>query len=183
MLLALEAFFGIGAIGFYLFLLFLSIIFTCAVENDSNWLYFWSAAITVLGVCMYHGALVALALNWQWFVGGFLVYGILGGVWSVIHWFFWCRDKIRDHPFKGNAYREETPEKYFKRLCVAHEHKSEITAWIVFWPWSLFWNVTGRFFKNIYYSLAEVYDRISAAAVARAVRAVGLARSDKPDDQ
>lgn len=44
---------------------------------------------------------------------------------------------------------------------------SNITGWIAFWPWDMFWTLTGDFFNMIYDALASVYQNISNRALGK----------------
>ena len=79
---------------------------------------------------------------------------------------------------KANKYKEEyldcpinnDPHSYYGTLEQSLEisgNKSRIIAWMVYWPWSLIWNVTGDFFTMIYETMMGVYQRIADKAVGK----------------
>jgi hypothetical protein len=171
----IAAFFAIGAVGFYLFLLFLSVVFTTAVQNDKGVGYFFATIVALFGALMYHTYVFAFVLNWKLFVACFLAYGIAGGVWSVFRWFRYCRHVVLENPYDQAAqYKQEayTPEQYYASKLKSRDHKSQLTSWIVFWPWSLVWNFTGDFFTGIYESLANVYEKVSQSVIRSAIKNV-----------
>ena len=65
MFATLAALFAVGAVGFYLYLLLLSVVFTISVENDNGLAYFWSGIVAVIGIALYHAQLLALLTNWH----------------------------------------------------------------------------------------------------------------------
>ena len=176
MFATLAALFAVGAVGFYLYLLLLSVVFTISVENDNGLAYFWSGIVAVIGIALYHAQLLALLTNWHLVALCFIAYGIAGGGNSVLRWFKYCRTYVETHPYhmRSKMYHEATPEEFYADSLSPRNHKSQLIAWIIFWPWSLVWNFIGDFCTAIYDSLSGIYTKISKAAIRRATKAAGV---------
>lgn len=172
MFATLAALFAVGAVGFYLYLLLLSVVFTISVENDNGLAYFWSGIVAVIGIALYHAQLLALLTNWHLVALCFIAYGIAGGGNSVLRWFKYCRKYVEENPYhkRSKCRMEETPEEYYDSALSPREHKSQLVSWIIFWPWSLLWNCIGDFCMAIYDSLSGIYTKISKAAIRRSVK-------------
>lgn len=168
-------FFAFGAIGFWLLLIVLSIIYTTAVEMDKHGLAIFGTFIAVL---LWWNEISMLFQNWKLLLIGIVAYGIIGGAWSIFRWFRYCRKYVKDNPFTDKV-REyctlitKTPESFYKDHLNPSNHKSRLIGWIVYWPWSLLWNCAGDFVTSIYDALTNIYNRVSAAAINRAIRPPG----------
>ena len=164
---AILDFFAVGAIGFWLFVILASIVYVISVELDK-----YSAAIglTVLAVIIWHRELMEMCKHWEIFGIGVLAYGIAGGIWSIFRWFRYCKKFVAESMEENWTSRkpEERLSLIQDRLNLRH-HKSRITGWIVFWPWSLVWNITGDFFTMIYDSLKGIYQKIANSIVEKAM--------------
>lgn len=166
---SITAFFALGAVGFYIFLLFMSIVFIRAVENDK---YGAVCLMVPVAIGLYWQPIIALASHWQLIILGLFVYGFIGGCWSVFRWFKYCKKIINENAYSKRYSHEEhvTPEQYYGKMLSPQNHKSTIIGWIIFWPWSAIWNITGDFFTSIYDSLDTVYLRVSKYAIKKALK-------------
>lgn len=146
----------------------LSIIYIACVEHDD---YGWAIGTTIVAAFLCHKWLFSIEWSLKAIALYVLAYGVAGGVWSLFRWFKYCKKKIADNPYEKRASYEchTLPEDYYAKMLVVSNHKSRITGWIVFWPWSLLWNVTGDFFTFIYDSLVGFYTKIANYLVRAAI--------------
>ena len=170
-------FFTFGAIGFWIMVAVLSIIYTIAVEKD---IHGWAIGATIIAAILGWDSLFGpegAVWHWRVLLLGIIIYGIAGGAWSVFRWFKYCRKYIETHPNEkisliegyGDNKRHLTIEQYYSEKLKPSEHKSRLIAWIVYWPWSLVWNVVGDFFTGIYDALANIYNRVAASVIKKAL--------------
>lgn len=173
MFAALLAFFAVGELGFWLLLLALSVIYTIATERDTH---VFAVIATILGVALLWQPIREVFTHWQLAVVFILGYGLAGGGWSVFRWFKYCRKYIENHPYRADRAGDYsdgekvtlTPAQYYAKQLTPGEHKSRLIGWIVYWPWSLIWNICGDFFTGIYDMLANIYTRVSQAVIKKA---------------
>ena len=163
------------ALGFFLGLLTLSIIYTVATECDT---YGFSIFATILGVILFWKSIVLAATCWQLVLICAAAYVLIGGAWSVFRWFKYCREYIATHPYKEANERYEyrdgkeiplTPQAYYKKKLQPNEHKSRLIGWVAYWPWSLIWNIAGDTLTAIYDALANVYQKVADAVIKKAL--------------
>lgn len=174
MLESILGFFAFGALGFWLLLAALSIVYTVSVEVDKHGVAIFA---TILAILLGWNNLGLLFHNWQLLLIGVAAYGIAGGAWSVFRWLKYCRKYVETHPNEkisliegyGDNKRTLTLEQYYSEKLKPSDHKSRLIAWIVYWPWSLIWNVIGDFFTGIYDALANVYNRVAASVIKKAL--------------
>ncbi len=149
-----------------IFGLILSVIYISASEHeDSDYdsLHGWAIFLTIIAGLVYFKPVIAFLSDWSWhfILLAIIGYGIMGGANSVFRWFKLCRKYVETHPKQSEeTYREQLrPAKY----------KGRLIGWIVYWPWSLFWNILGDFFTGIYDALANVYNRVAASVIRKAI--------------
>ena len=178
MIETLLAFFAVGAIGFWLLLFIASIIFIAAVENDE---YAFSIVATIILLAIYWKPLLALGAHWNLIAifGG--LYVVAGIAWSIWRWTRYVqkaaenyqeiaeqlKSKFKDKNTSENVREMEYEKTKFKDKIDVKDNKSRIVGWIVYWPWSAFWNITGDFFNAIYDHLKAVYQKIANKALAK----------------
>lgn len=163
MLESILGFFAFGALGFWLLIVALSIVYTVSVEVDKHGIAIFA---TILALLLGWNNLGFLFHNWQLLLIGVAAYGIAGGAWSVFRWLKYCRKYIEEH--RGRERGTDAATFYAEQLKPSN-HKSRLIAWIVYWPWSLVWNVVGDFFTGIYDTLANVYNRVAASVIKKAL--------------
>lgn len=162
MIESLLAALAIGTVWFWIIALVASILIIACVENEH---YPTPSIVAILLAIIYWKPITAAP--WQTIgivVGGFVLAGIL---WSVFSWFRLVQKKT-------NYYREKygdtlTAEQMsdLKESIKVSSHKARITGWIAFWPWSLFWTLTGDFFNMIYDAMVNVYQNITNRALGK----------------
>ena len=180
MLAALIAFFAVGELGFWLLLLALSVIYTIATEKDTH---VFAIIATIVGVALLWTPIKEVFTHWQLLVVGVFAYGLAGGAWSVFRWFKYCRKYIETHPYSPRTYRSnasmETPEEFYSNQLKPSDHKSRLISWIIYWPWSLVWNICGDFFTGIYDMLANIYTKVSQTVIKKATIGISVDPSKK----
>lgn len=107
-------------------------------------------------------ALVLLGIfgNWEFFknilifirdnpwiaVGYLMIYIILGLGWSFIKWYLYLNEKRKY--FRKHTYSNRDMPKF-------NENKSRIVAWMMYWPFSVLWNMTHNLFRDVFTFLSE----------------------------
>lgn len=167
------SFFAVGALGFFLYILLLSVLYTVAVECDK---YSLAVVATVVGIVIYHKELWIILHSWQLLGISFLVYVVAGAFWASFRWgrlIKKCITEQRIPQYDGRL--EITPttnksllEKELRAKLVPSKFKSQLMGWVVFWPWSVFWNITGDFFNMLYENLTGLWTRQAKKALDKA---------------
>jgi hypothetical protein len=162
MIESLLAALAVGTIWFWLILVLASVIIIACVEHEH---YPTPSVVAILLGAIYWKSIVAL----PWAVIGIAigVFAIAGAIWSTFQWFRRVNTKARYYNEKYGSTLSESQMEQLKREVSASEHKALITGWIAFWPWDMFWTITGDFFNMIYDALAGVYQNISNRAVSK----------------
>ena len=158
-LLAALAF---GTFWFWLILAIASVIIIACVENEH---YPTPSIVAILLAVIYWKAIVALP--WAIIaavIGGFAV---AGAVWAVVQWFRRVQKKSAYYSEKYGAMLTDSQMEQLKSEISPTQHKALITGWIAFWPWDLFWTLTGDFFNMIYDALSGIFQNISNRALAK----------------
>lgn len=153
---------AVGTIWFWIIAVIASVIIIACVENEH---YPTPSIVAIILGIIYWKAIVAL----PWSVIGIAVgvFAIAGAAWSTFQWFRRVNKKAAYYRQKYGDTLSESQLYDLKRVVSASEHKALITGWIAFWPWDLFWTLTGDFFNMIYDALANVYQSISNRAVGK----------------
>lgn len=179
----------VGAIG-----LILSILFIIAAEHeneDFDSVHGFAIFFTIVAGLIYCKPILAFLRDWSWqfVLLGIVGYLIIGGINSAFRWFKYCRKFVEKHPAKSikeniwdndssqnRQYRRPTAEEakkqaeeYYRDNLRPSKHKSRLLGWIAYWPWSVFWNILGDLLTGIYDALSNVYSKISASVIKRAL--------------
>jgi len=138
----------IGSLTFWIVMLVLSCIIIGSLETEK--FAFSAVCVGVVLLCLWKSVtLVSIQI-----IGiASLCYIIVGGIWSIWRWHFHL-----ENVFNENKDYNSLPE----RMISPASNKAIITAWIAYWPWSLFWNFTSKLFTNIYDLFVGIYDRQTA---------------------
>ena len=94
----LLALLEIGTIGFYTLVLGLSIIFTMSTLKDT---YGWAILSSILAFAIYYNDITAITINWQMLIVGIISYGLIGSMWSLLKWYKFCGEYIKNMPVKA----------------------------------------------------------------------------------
>ena len=181
MLTSILGFFALPII-VILFLTIFSIACIVATERDAH-----GAAIffAICGAVIYYPQVWEIISNWRLLLLIIAAYGLCGGGWSTFRWFKYCKKFIESKDVKSRvddykwvqgervkATEEEfaaNVEAYYRQELRPSKHKSLLISWIIYWPWSLVWNVLGDFFTGIYDALANIYNRIADSVIRKAL--------------
>jgi len=147
-------------------------------ENDE---FGWGTGVIIggTGVIAWLGADINV-FSWIWaniaeIVKFLFLYFLVGSIWCVIKWWFYCLD-IRDKVKTGkwhyghNEYHHahdsgSLPLRRRPYESYAKNNVSRITGWIGHWPFSmigsLFGEVLTRILTNIYRALSGVFERVA----------------------
>ncbi len=149
-----------GTVWFWIIAAITSVIFIASIEND----HYSTPTITAIILGILYWKSIA-AIGWQT-VGIFVgVYALVGVLWSVFKWYRHCQ-KIANS-YRGSYGTSLTPSQQSElkgEMCVS-DHKSRLTGWIAWWPWSLTWGLTGDFFNMLYETMVNSYQKIADSAL------------------
>ncbi len=149
MIETVTTFFALWGFGFWLLTALASIIFIVGCEKDTIGL---SIFATIVLVVLYHSSLMAAISNpviLTVSIVGWLILGVLNSCWRLK---VWAKEVVDE--YNKNGYGDP------KHKLALSNNKSRIINWIVYWPWSLFWNFTRDFFNSLYTSMSGIYQNI-----------------------
>ena len=130
------------------------------------------------------------------FLVWFAAYFAIGTAWSVAKWWFFVRrvrdeyderkrEFLRNHDVQGEAIPENLKARWREQMGQPHgylarnssvrtfpprarDYKGKITAWMVYWPWSMLVTLIDdpirKLFSAIFRAIQGVYQRISDSA-------------------
>lgn len=151
---------AVGTFWFYLIIAIASIVFIACIENDH---YGTPTVVSILLAVLYWKAFTVLSLpTIAIIVGGYAVAGVL---WSVYRWYRHVQQAAFRFREKYGTTLTSSQKSDLKSEIKVSEHKSRITAWIAYWPWSLLWNITGDFFSMLYDAMVNAYQHIADRAL------------------
>lgn len=147
----------------WIYLIGMSITFVYASKEDSH---FFTIVIIVIGVILYYPQVMIFITNWRAMVFYSMLYIIIGSVWSFFMWWQYCRKFIKDNLTKPNYVRtsDELKDFYRQELSMAI-HISMIAGWIIYWPWSLVWNIIDDFINLLINGFKDIYKVISEKVI------------------
>lgn len=183
MILGLLAF---GSVGFWALVVTIFLLNFYFVELERT---FW-ATVTLIGTFV---ALAFLGDFNLWHVvrdnpiqaviAGASYFGI-GAVWSIGKWWFYVKEMFghytearndfmisegknpsdaMDQPTKGKWAMNSQARAYAKPLI--RRHKSQISMWMIYWPWSGVWTLINdpvkKIFARIFHELQGLYQKIA----------------------
>lgn len=151
MIESILSFFALWGLGFWLLAGLSSVVFIVAAEKDILPL---SIVTTIILGIVYYAPLKLILGNPIVLAIVFVSWVVIGIIWSIIRWTCFL-NKIVD---KFN--NDQMLEYEFDKATQLKNNKSRIINWIIYWPWSMIWNVVGDFFQSIYRAMEGVYKRI-----------------------
>lgn len=172
MIESILAVFAFGTFWFWVLALIASVIIIACVENEH---YPTPSILAILLGIIYWKNIVAAP--WQFIALVVGAYAVAGAGWSTFQWFRRVQKQATKYHDKYGETLTESQLRDLKEEVSASGHKALITGWIAFWPWDMFWTLTGDFFNMIYDALAGVYQHISNRAVGRFT----VAKEEKKD--
>lgn len=155
MIEAITAFFALWGFGFWLLTAIASIIFIVGCEKDTIGL---SIFATLVLVVLYHAPIITIFSNpvlLTVVIVGWLILGVANSCWRL-------HNMAQEVVKRFNETGYGNPKSELK----LSDNKSRITNWIIYWPWSLFWNFTRDFFNSLYRAMSGVYQNIIDKALA-----------------
>jgi hypothetical protein len=153
---------AVGTVWFWVILTFASICIIACIENEHYPIP--SIFVGILGM-IYLKSIMAVPVS---LLAIFIAtFAILGAAWSVFKWFKFVNSQSKSYMEKYGATLTEGQMADLKGEISVSNNKSHIIGWMVFWPWSLLWTLTGDFFNTIYDTLANVYQRITDRSVGK----------------
>ncbi len=159
--------FAVGSIGFWILAVIASIVFTICVELDKLGSAIF--ATCVLGF-IYFKSLHVLFASPTTFAICCVVWVVIGVFWSCWRWLKYVRETISNKTIK-----DSDDKRYVENDLDLYKHKSRIIGWIVYWPWSMIWNIVGDFFEALYKSMEGLYTKITESQLNK------IQVTDKPD--
>ncbi len=151
--------FAVGSFLFWALMFALISIFTISVERNSH---FWAISATIITGIIYWNQIS----DWSWKICtiGALVYVIFGTIWSVWRWKNFVEKKVEEYN-NGNRYGIA----HLKQEVSPKNNKSQLIAWIIYWPFSAIWNLIGDVVTTVYNSMVGFYNSITERALAKAI--------------
>lgn len=170
MIESILAFFGLPIVLICL-AVFFSVVYIVATEKDTHG---FAIFVTIVAALIYYKYIIAFFANWQLSLLCIIAYGVIGGLWSIWRWMKYCKKTVEEDTnsswkWEGDKRVTVPPDEYFKQILAPSKHKSRLISWIVYWPWSMVWNVLGDFFTGIYDFLSNIYERVSSAVIRKAL--------------
>ena len=153
---------AVGTFWFWAILVIASIIITACVENEH---YPTPSIVAILIGLIYWKAIASLP--WSVIALAVGIFALSGAIWSTFQWFRFVSKKAAYYLGRYGNNLNELQMSNLKDGTFASLHKALITAWIAFWPWDMFWTLTGDFFNAIYDAMANIYQRISDSAIGK----------------
>lgn len=155
MIETLFGYFALGTLGFWILTFILSAIFIAAIENDN--IAVPNVLLVLFGIAYWKSI---ISIDWKYIAGGVVVYGLVGLAWSVFRWFRHVKAKITDHKRRYGEVISSSDARDIEETVDVSRNKSRILSWIIYWPWSMIWNITGDFFNMLYESISGVYQKV-----------------------
>ncbi|WP_394999915.1 hypothetical protein [Acinetobacter sp.] len=133
---------------FWSILAVLVVFATISTAKDDGGPLGFTIIIAAVFIALYSKTI--LVCGWKAILLTIVIYGVVGGIWSVIHWYRVTSRWVQEM---------KDGERYVSRIMV-HHHRAEIISWIIFWPCSIVWEITGRLFTNLFEYLRGLYEGV-----------------------
>jgi hypothetical protein len=162
----MEAIIGLflfGTIWFWLFWAVATVVIICSLETEH---FMWGNMFAFVGALLIY-------LSFSHIAPGVLTLGNIGiavglylaagGIWSLFKWWRHCRqeleatkEKIAHQPDRFDYHQSD-----LRNQVSASQNKGRICAWITYWPWSCFWNISRDAINTVFDALTGLYNGIS----------------------
>lgn len=175
---------------------------------EKGWLA-WASLAVFLAAIQLFGDVNVLAYLWHnpWqVVMGLAIYLMGGGIYVFPKWYLYVTDHkrkyldLRDHFLAGKGCKDlsKVPDEYLEEWQtewarsagdvefrpLARNHKTRIMDWMILWPFNFLWTLLNdpirRFFRHVYYQIAEALQRISDKVFADVVNDLERKPPQKP---
>lgn len=158
--------FALGTFWFWLLIVAVVISIVAITEQEDSNSWHWSILIGLPILLYFTGCkeeIISL-LNYiqakpVTIVICFIVYLILGTVWSISKWYLYLtnlREYYRTYPYNFNSNKEKFSAKY---------NKERILNWMMYWPFSGVWTLINdpikKSFQRIFKGLENRFQKIS----------------------
>lgn len=150
----IESILSFIAVGTFWFWAIMAIFFIATIISLENNTIGWPVFLTVVVGAIYYKDIFNLLANWQVLLVFFLVYVSCGVAWSFYKWLHHVKKYIAENK---NKCKQDLKNAF--TLDVSY-NKARIIGWIVYWPCSAFWTLTGDFFTNLFDMLRNSYQNI-----------------------
>ena len=167
-----EALFGLLTFGTWLFwvmLIVFSILVMACVENEKGGFLFLATIIMFSLFCDDFLTLISsITIAKAVALAG--VYLAIGTAWTLLKWYIQVnrtRRRIREVTAQASAPHSSvsSTEVYeFKKLLSPSANKARLTAWLMYWPWSMTWWAIRYPVETSYELLASAFEKIAASA-------------------
>ena len=156
MIETITAALAVGTFWFWSILALASVLIIACTENEH---YPTPTIIAILLGVVYWKDIVAAP--WQTIAIVVGVFALGGVIWSAFKWFRYVQKVVNRYTEENGKVLTESQMGRLEMEISPYRNKARITGWIAFWPWSLFWTITGDFFNMLYDSMVGVYQSIS----------------------
>ena len=187
--------FLVGGLYFWVLIAFWAIALIALVENERWGSATLVSIVVFFALARWGDFNILIALRDRPLIGfgaiaGYLITGVL---WSFGKWWFFVKDRrnkyeevkarflekrgskeaVIPHELKAEWTKyllegRDSHQRYtyaFATAPSAREHKSRITTWMAFWPWSLVWTLINdplrKLFEHIYQHIQRLYQSIA----------------------
>lgn len=154
------AFLAFGSPGFFVLLVLMMIFMVIAVESESPFISTLIVGVFFVSVSLgsEFNPIKWAAANWVIAIIGFLLYTIAGLGWSVHKWVLLVKKKKREILDRQREIKAQTGG-YGYTMPKFREHKSQLAAWIAYWPFSMFWWAIYDWFDYLTTLMKNIYHR------------------------
>jgi hypothetical protein len=81
--------------------------------------------------------------------------------WSIARWYFYVSDDLEKQKYKfDNRYTKTENDKFDPSLPSYSSNKDLIALWISYWPFSIIWNLTYKFFRRITILMRNKFEKV-----------------------
>lgn len=91
----------------------------------------------------------------------FIGYFMMGLIWSIARWYYYVSDRLEQQKYEfDNRYSKTEKDKFVPSLPSYSENKDLIALWISYWPFSILWNSTYKFFRRISIWIRNRFEKV-----------------------
>ena len=88
-------------------------------------------------------------------------YFLLGVFWSIARWYFYVSDDLEKQKYNfDNLCGKTENDKFAPTLPSYSKNKDLIALWISYWPFSIIWNLTYKFFRRITILIRNKFEKV-----------------------
>jgi cation transport ATPase len=154
---ALFALFAVGTFWFWILMAVVAITITAFIENEK---FVFPSILSAILVAIYWKT-IHEAFNWRALLLIALLYTVCGCLWSIFRWYRHVRETANHFKTRYGLNLSASNHGDLLRETTVGRYKSKVTAWIAFWPMSMFWNLFGDILTALYENMVKIYTSIS----------------------